>query len=121
MIRKCPGCRGRNVRRSSTPASEVTWRNAVLSPYRCRDCLTQFWVISRRTYFVAGGIVTAIAVAAIAVLLLEMVTTAAPARKGRRSEGEHQERVLVASSAMRLIGSSTEFLPACDATTVAPR
>jgi hypothetical protein len=122
MIRKCPSCHGRNVRRSSTPATEVTWRNEVLSPYRCRDCLTQFWVISRRTYIVAGGIVTAIVVAAIAILLLEMLTTPGPypAKKGRRSEGVHQERVLVAASVMRLIGIRTERLPARNATTAAP-
>ena len=122
MIRKCPSCHGGNVRRSSTPTSEVTWRNAVLSPYRCRDCLTQFWVISRRAYIFAGGIVTAIVVAAFVFLFLVMLVTPAlyPAKKGPRSEGEHQERVPVAASAMRLIGSRTERLPACNATTVAP-
>lgn len=69
-VRKCPTCHGGNVRRSSTPASEVTWRNEVLSPYRCRDCLMQFWVISRKAHIVAGGIMAAIVVTAIAILLL---------------------------------------------------
>lgn len=70
-IRKCPTCHGGNVRRSSPPVSEVTRRNEVLSPYRCRDCLTQFWVISRKAHIVAGGM--AIVVTAIAILLLELL------------------------------------------------
>ena len=73
MNRSCPICHGANVRRSSIPADEVTWRNQFLSRYRCRECLTQFWVISRKTYVVAASVAGAIAVAAIAVVVLEMV------------------------------------------------
>ena len=73
MYRKCPSCGGDNVRRSSTPASEVTWRNQVLSRYRCRDCMLQFWVISRKAYVAGASIVVAIAVIVIAVFLLDLV------------------------------------------------
>ena len=99
MTRKCPSCKSTNVRRSSTPASEVTWRNGVFSPYRCRDCTLQFWVISRKTYTIAGAIVAAIAAMVLAIVVLEML--ASPNSSGtsrqRRSEGLPQEHALVAA------------------------
>jgi len=101
MFRKCPSCGGVNVRRSSTPASEVTWRNQVLSRYRCRDCTLQFWVISRKAYIAAGSLVAAIVVAVLAVLLLDlMLNRPPPPTKGpRRSDAGQPERVHVAEQA----------------------
>jgi len=32
----------------------VSLRHLFLSPYRCRDCRTRFWVLSRSSYYVAG-------------------------------------------------------------------
>ena len=78
----------------------------MLSRYRCLDCTTQFWVISRKTYIVAASLVTATVVAVIAVFLLEMLltpSTSSPAKRPRRSDGGQQERVLVAAD--------TRFMP----------
>jgi len=66
MIRKCPNCRGLNVRRSSIHVSEVTWQHILLSPYRCRDCRKRFWVLSRNAHYLAGTVVVAIVTGAIA-------------------------------------------------------
>ena len=99
MTRKCPSCKSANVRRSSTPAAEVTWRNGVFSRYRCRDCMLQFWVIGRKTYLIAGAIVAAIAVMVLAVVLLEMLASpsSSVADRQRRPGGVLQEHVLVAA------------------------
>ena len=111
MTRKCPSCKSANVRRSSTPASEVTWRNGVLSRYRCRDCMLQFWVAGRKTYLIAAGIVAAIAVIVLAVVVLEMLAPPdwSLTNRQRRSEGLPQERVLVAA-AISLDGVAGEAL-----------
>ena len=62
MTRTCPSCKSRNARRSAVRASEITWQHIFLSPYRCRECRTRFWVLSRNFYQVAGGVVVAVAV-----------------------------------------------------------
>jgi TPR repeat protein len=36
--------------------SEVALRHRFLSPYRCRDCRTRFWVVSRNSYLLAAGL-----------------------------------------------------------------
>ena len=89
MNRSCPNCRAANVRRSSTPAAEVTWRNQLFSRYRCRECQTQFWAISRKTYAAIAAFVGAIVLVVIAVILMDLVfsrqsTPSGPGRK--RSE-----------------------------------
>jgi hypothetical protein len=89
MNRFCPNCHGANVRRSSTPATERTWRNNFLSRYRCRECLTQFWVISRKTYTAVATFAGAVVLVVIGVILMEMVftrQTAPPTPARRRSE-----------------------------------
>ena len=97
MKRKCPSCGSNNVRRSSTPAAEMTWRNEFLSRYRCRDCMLQFWVISRKTYLIVAAVVASIAVIVLAVFLLEKLASPDPSlpTRQRRSDGGQQERVLV--------------------------
>lgn len=99
MKRKCPSCGSSNVRRSSAPPDEITWRNEILSRYRCRDCMLQFWVISRKTYIAAAWVMAAIAVVVVVLFLIEMM--AAPessSPKGQRqSDGGPPERVLVAA------------------------
>jgi len=111
MKRKCPRCGSNNVRRSSTPAAEMTWRNAFLSRYRCRDCMLQFPVISRKTYLIAAAVVAAIAVIVLIVFLLEMLASpdSTPLTRKRRSEVGHQERVLVAGE-IRLDGVASKAL-----------
>jgi hypothetical protein len=54
MIRRCPSCKSYNARRSTVRTSEVTLRHVFLSPYRCRDCRSRFWVLSRNSYYFAG-------------------------------------------------------------------
>ena len=53
MAKKCPSCKSLNVRRSTVRTSEITLRHLFVSPYRCRDCRTRFWVLSRNAYFLA--------------------------------------------------------------------
>jgi len=56
FARTCPSCKSFNARRSTVRTSEVTLRHLFVSPYRCRDCRTRFWVLSRNTYLLAGGL-----------------------------------------------------------------
>ena len=73
MDRFCPNCHGANVRRPSTPAADFTWRNHVLSRYQCRECLTQFWAVSQKTYVLAAAIVGVIVFVVVAVFLIDVV------------------------------------------------
>ena len=63
MAKKCPSCKSFNLRRSTVRASEITLRHLFVSPYRCRDCRTRFWVLSQNTYYLAailGGLVAVV-------------------------------------------------------------
>jgi len=66
MKRKCPQCHLCNVRRSRVNSSDSRLRLVLLSPYRCRDCRTRFWVIGRNTYHFAAAIAAGILVAIVA-------------------------------------------------------
>jgi uncharacterized protein len=66
MTRTCPSCKSHNARRSAVRATEVTFRHIFFSPYRCRDCRTRFWVISRNTYYFLAIIGIAMGMGAIA-------------------------------------------------------
>ena len=52
--RACPSCKSFNARRSTVRTSEITLRHLFLSPYRCRDCRTRFWVLSRSSRYAAA-------------------------------------------------------------------
>jgi len=54
MAKACPSCKSLNIRRSVVRASESTRRRLYLSPYRCRDCRTRFWVLGKKAYYLAG-------------------------------------------------------------------
>ncbi len=54
IVPKCPSCNRYNARRSTVRTSEITLRHIFLSPYRCRDCRTRFWVLSRHSYRLGG-------------------------------------------------------------------
>ena len=86
MTRPCPNCHGDNTRRSSTPVAEYTWRNRFYSRYRCRECQTQFWVISRKTKVAAGTLLGAIVIAVIAALVIGIVFNSEPEPGRRRAE-----------------------------------
>ena len=73
MNRFCPHCHGANLRRPSTPAADLTWRNHVLSRYQCRECRTQFWAVSQKTYVLAAAFLGAIVLTVVAVYLLDIV------------------------------------------------
>ena len=64
MAKACPSCKSINIRRSVVRASESTRRRLYLSPYRCRDCRTRFWVLGKKGYYLGGlvGVVMAVAV-----------------------------------------------------------
>jgi TPR repeat protein len=54
--RTCPSCKSFNARRSTVRTSEVTLRHVFLSPYRCRDCRTRFWVLSKNSYYLVAAV-----------------------------------------------------------------
>ena len=55
MLHKtCPSCKSFNARRSTVRTSENMLRYVFFSPYRCRDCRTRFWVLSRNSYYAVG-------------------------------------------------------------------
>ena len=73
MNRTCPHFRGAKVRRSSTHVNEISWRNKVLSRYRCLECNLQFWVISRRSYILMASLVCALLLAGLGVFVLDLM------------------------------------------------
>ena len=73
--RRCPSCKSLNARRSAVRTSEITMWNLFLSPYRCRDCRTRFWVVSHSSYYAGGafaGFIVIVVLAWHAVNLLDM-------------------------------------------------
>jgi hypothetical protein len=84
MNRVCPECDGANVRRSSTPQAERTWRNSICARYRCRDCLSEFWVIRRRTYMGGVTLLAAILLAILAAFVMDRLFS--PSNDDFRSE-----------------------------------
>ena len=54
MSRCCPSCHSYNVRRSRSAYRSGAPRHVLHSPYRCRDCREQFWVVSDKVYHVMG-------------------------------------------------------------------
>ncbi len=93
MYRKCPHCGSTNVRRSGRLESEAG-QHPFHSPYRCRECEQRFWVVSRRTIFVAvaGGAVLTISIflwsGNALVGRLERPAVAAPAASSPEIRGE---------------------------------
>jgi hypothetical protein len=79
LPRKCPACKGLNVRRSSVHAAEVGARHIFLSPYRCRDCRERFWVIGRNAYFFVGAIGFAMLAGAVVWSVLHLANKYSPA------------------------------------------
>jgi hypothetical protein len=68
MQRRCPSCGSLDVRRSNTHDLDESPRTLLRSRYRCRRCSELFWVVSARTYRIAGiflgvGLLTAAVVA----------------------------------------------------------
>jgi hypothetical protein len=89
----------------------MTWRNELLSRYRCRDCMLQFWVISRKIYLIAAGGVAAVAAIVLAVFLLGMLLSQdslSPKGK-RRADGLQIERAQVVA-ATRFDGVASKTL-----------
>lgn len=56
-LNRCPACDGSRVRRSHIRAEE-RGTHGLRSPYRCEDCHTRYWVLSRkaRLAFVSGAV-----------------------------------------------------------------
>ena len=64
-MKQCPHCRSYKVRRSFLERGEAA-AHRFRSPYRCEDCGTRFWTISRKMRVRAA---TAVVVLLVAVLL----------------------------------------------------
>ena len=69
------------------PRDEDTWRDVVLSRYRCRACRLQFFGVGHRTYRAGATVVVAIAIASIALLVFSILM-APDMRGGRRSSAD---------------------------------
>jgi TPR repeat protein len=54
MFSRCPNCKSFDVRRSSVRTLAGSTKPILRSPYRCRNCGEQFWVISKRAFYLAG-------------------------------------------------------------------
>ena len=74
MSHVCPECHGANVRRTSTPMAELSWRDNFCSRYRCRDCMHEFWGIRRKTYAAGITLAFAILLAVIAVVVMDLMS-----------------------------------------------
>jgi len=89
-MRKCPGCRSTDVRSSAIPKGGDSWRDVILSRYRCRACRLQFFGIGRRTYRAGATVVGAIAIASVVLFLFSFFGSPDMERKGgRRSSADH--------------------------------
>jgi hypothetical protein len=71
MQRQCPKCGTLDVRRSCLGDDTGPAQTAFRSRYRCRRCSELFWVISARTYRIAGYVlgVNLVVVALMAMLV----------------------------------------------------
>jgi len=65
MLRKCPVCKSRSVRRSAIHKSDSQAQRRYHSPYRCNDCDERFWVLSKTAYYGFGIIGALVAAGAI--------------------------------------------------------
>jgi hypothetical protein len=79
MVHKCPSCKSYNARRSTVRKSEITLRHIFLSPYRCRDCRTRFWVLSKKSVYFAGVLVASTGIGALLWIWADANPEAAPA------------------------------------------
>ena len=77
-MKHCPACGSINVRRSSVHSSE-TRSHGFRSPYRCQECDTRFWVVSRRARLgaIAAG-------ACVLVIIVIALMSAPPVRYSAR-------------------------------------
>ena len=117
MARTCPSCKSRNARRSSVRASEITLRHIFLSPYRCRECRTRFWVLSRNAYYFAGIIAVAIAIGAVGWNAGAWFEHSAPRRGPGRGRHAARRRPDQARQGQRRRSPSTSS-PACTAAVI---
>ena len=89
-MRKCPDCRSTDVRSSTIPKDGDSWRDVILSRYRCRACRLQFFGVGRRTYRAGATVVGAIAIASVVLFLFSFFGSPDMERKGgRRSSADH--------------------------------
>jgi len=97
MQRKCPGCGHFNTRRSAVRAYELTARHIFLSPYRCRDCDTRFWVTSRHVYSLAGIIGVALVTGGVAWNVRTLLdSTRTQPERTTQDGGQFEERIKLA-------------------------
>jgi len=70
-VKRCSVCQSVNVRRSGVPSAEAR-AHPFHSPYRCDDCSSRFWVISRRVRIgaLSSAILLTMALAVAAPLIL---------------------------------------------------
>ncbi len=64
LHRKCSRCGSAQVRRSRRPAGDRSLGHLLLSPYRCKDCNAQLWLVGGRVYRL-GMLCVVIAVTAV--------------------------------------------------------
>jgi len=89
-MKKCPGCGSTDVRSSTIPKDGDSWRDVILSRYRCRACRLQFFGVGRRTYRAGATVVGAIAIASVVLFLFSFFGSPDMERKGgRRSSADH--------------------------------
>ena len=67
LLRRCPGCRSSNVRRSSFHGASDAALYGALSPYRCNDCQTFFRFLSKE-FQVGVAVILSIMVASVVVI-----------------------------------------------------
>jgi hypothetical protein len=70
----------------------ISWRNKVMSRYRCRECDLQFWVISRRSYILVASLLCALLLAGIGVFVLDFMVNSHPAPGSQGVSQVHMPR-----------------------------
>lgn len=101
VARRCPQCGSREVRRSQIRCAEHG-DHAFRSPYRCRECNTRFWIISRRTRVgitAIGALIAAMLVVGSVALLLARLVPERSASTTEQAASDYYEAPVPAPTA----------------------
>jgi hypothetical protein len=115
-VKHCPACGSVNVRRSGVHSSEAR-SHGFRSPYRCQECDTRFWVVSRRARLgaIAAG-------ACVIVIIVIALMSAPPVRYSARvAEPPLVDRATAARSDETIPPADVQRVPAGGTPAVANR
>ena len=85
MPKKCPQCGSLAVRRSAFAGPEDQQDHILLSPYRCQNCNSRFWVIGRRARRIMIAILVLIILLIAWMLISSLIPTDLPEERASKA------------------------------------